>query len=89
MDERDLSKLAQTLANDWEMVMYDLGLSKTDVEHAKMEQATATMQIYTCLHKWKVRVVNGATLEKFVKVVQDCPSVTVNWALMQRIAQQM
>ena len=89
MNERDLSKLAQTLAKDWEMVMYDFGLSKADVEHAKMEQMTATMMIYTCLYKWKTRTVNGANLENFVKTVAGCPSVTVDWDRMKRIAQQM
>ena len=69
--------------------MFELELTKVDVEHAKQEQQTAALQIYNCLNKWKKQKVNEATLDKFVKACQDSPAATVSWEKMKSIAQEM
>ena len=70
--------------------MFDLGLTKPDVDHAKMEHPhSPTMQIYSCLNKWRVRKVTEATLEKLVQTLCDCQCTTIDWAGLKRQAQQM
>ena len=67
------------MGNDWEFVALDMGLSQTDIEHAKMDQMTATMKIYSCLNKWRARVADKATFETFISIVNDCQATTINW----------
>ena len=90
LTERDLSKLAQHLGNDWPMVAYDMGLATTDVEHAKMDQHTTTMQIYACLNLWRIRKFETATLDEFIRILADCNQcTTVNWKEIRNVALSM
>ena len=89
MEDKDLGRLSQTLGAGWEHVIFELELTKVDVENAKQEQQTAAMQIYNCLNKWKKQKVNEATLHKFVNACQDSCAATANWEKMKSIAQEM
>lgn len=91
LGERDISKLAQALGSDWEMIMYDLRLTKTDIDHAKMEnQFSPTMQIYSALNRWRVRNPTTATLENYLQTCLDCQQcTTIDWPQVKRIVQQL
>ena len=91
LGERDLSKLAQALGSEWELIMYDLGLTKTDIDHAKMEnQFAPTMQIYSALNRWRVRNPTTATLENYLRTCLDCQQcTTIDWPQVKRIVQQL
>lgn len=89
LEERDLSRLAQCLGSDWEVVASELGLSRVDIDHCKMENGTAVMQIYSALYKWRNRVANGATLAAFVEVLMSCECTTTDWKQIERIARNM
>lgn len=89
LNEKDISRLAQTLGNDWQLVVYEMGLSKVEVEHCIMENQTPVMQIYSALHKWRVKNPDDCTLSKFVNIVKDCQATSVDWNQMKRIASAM
>ena len=91
LGEREISKLAQALGSDWEMIMYDLQLTKADIDHAKMEnQFSPTMQIYSALNRWRVRNPTTATLENFLRTCVDCQQcTTIDWPYVKRIVQQL
>ena len=89
--ERDLSKLAQHLGSAWEQVMFDLGLTNVDTDHAKMENPNSVpMQVFSALNKWRMRNPTTATLENFLRVCVNCHQcTTVNWNQIQSIVQQL
>ena len=93
LDERDITKLAQALGSDWEIIMFDLGLTKTDMDLAKMEyQFHPTMQIASALNRWRVRNPNTATLETYLRACSDCQkctTVTIDWPQMKRFVQRL
>lgn len=90
LSERDLSRLAQSLGVDWEMVPLQMGLTQAQIEQCKMENPySVPMQVYACLNKWRLRESRNATLDQFVRTLIDCQSTTVDWALIHNVAQQM
>ena len=90
LNDRDLSKLSQHIGGDWELVLLDLGLTPVDISHAKMENPnTIPMQVFSALHKWKMRKPATATLGNFLQACMNCQCVTINWNKIQMIVQQM
>lgn len=89
LNEKDISRFAQTLGADWELVAFELGLTKVEVDHCKMENQSLVMQIYSALHRWRMKHPNDCTVYKFVNIVKDCQSATVDWDQMKRIATGM
>ncbi|XP_045164985.2 uncharacterized protein LOC128546145 isoform X2 [Mercenaria mercenaria] len=87
--EKDVSRFAQTLGNDWQLVAYELGLTKVEVDHCIMEQHTPVMQIYAALQKWRVKNPAACTLDNFVNVVRDCQATSVDWDQMYKTAASM
>ena len=85
LKERELSRLAPTLGQDWELVVAEMGLSKADVDHAKMDNMSSALQIYACLNKWRSRAVGKATLDNFLKIVGSCQSTTIHWEQIKKI----
>lgn len=89
LTEKDISRFAQTLGNDWQMVAFDFGLSKVEIDHCMMENQTPVMQIYSALNKWRVRNMDACTLNNFVQKLKDCQATSVDWKQMERIARGM
>ena len=87
--ERDLSRIAQILGSDWEVVASELGLTKVELDHCKMENHTVTMQVYAALYKWRNRVANGATLVAIVRILTECQCTTIDWSQLERVARNM
>ena len=89
LTEKEISRFAQTLGSNWEMLGYDLGLSKVEIEHSMLDNATMVMQIYSVLSKWRSRNMDSCTLDNFVRIVKDCQATSVDWTQMERIARGM
>ncbi|WAR26900.1 CRADD-like protein [Mya arenaria] len=89
LTERDLSRLAQSIGTDWELVASEMNLTRVEIDHCRMENSTTTMQVYSALYKWRNKVPGGATLEKFVDILMHCQSTTIDWDIVKKTAQQM
>lgn len=89
LEEKDLSKIAQVLGSDWEVVASELGLKTVDIDRCKMDNHTTTMRVYAALYKWRNSVASGATLEALVQVLSGCQCTTIDWPHLERLARNM
>ena len=85
----DLSRLAQSLGSDWEVVATELGLSKVEIDHCRMENHTVTMMAYAALNKWRNKVSGEATLTSFISALELCGTTTIDWDTVKKAAQKM
>ena len=86
LTDRDLSKISQHLGGNWELVLTDLGLTPVDISHAKMENPNSVpMQVFSALHKWRIKYPTCANLGNFLQACITCQSATINWQQIQNI----
>lgn len=82
--------MAQTLGNDWELVLLDMGVKQVEIDQCKMDNNTSVMKIYAALNKWRMRCPDACTLDNFVRIVKGCfQATTVDWPQMKVIAERM
>ncbi|XP_052213937.1 death domain-containing protein CRADD-like isoform X1 [Dreissena polymorpha] len=89
LTDRDMSRLAQGVGKDWELAAMELGLSKVEVDHCKMENPTPVMQMYSAMHKWRNRKPEEAHLTRWIEALKNCSSTTIDTDTMKKVAKQM
>ncbi|KAL4227148.1 hypothetical protein ACF0H5_015121 [Mactra antiquata] len=90
LQEKDLSRLAQTLGNDWESVVLDMGISQVEIDQCKLDNNSTVMKVYAGLNKWRMRKPDLCTLQNFVRIAKSCDqATTIDWQQMKIIAERM
>ncbi|XP_052779447.1 uncharacterized protein LOC128216815 [Mya arenaria] len=89
LKDHDLGRLAHCIGTDWEFVASEMNLTRVEIDHCRMENTTTARQVNQALYKWRNKMPGEATLEKFVDILMNCQSTTIDWDIVKKTAQQM
>ncbi|XP_060589621.1 probable serine/threonine-protein kinase roco6 [Ruditapes philippinarum] len=84
--EKYLTKVAQTIGQNWELLGPMLGISKVDVERIKMDHNHCTeTAIFYMLHKWNMQCPNQNTMGDLINTMKECEAISVDWDKVNNI----
>ncbi|XP_060557317.1 uncharacterized protein LOC132717775 isoform X2 [Ruditapes philippinarum] len=84
--EKDLTKVAQTIGQNWELLGPMLGVSKVDVERIKMDHKHCTeTAIFYMLHKWNMQCPDQNTMGDLINTMKECEALSVDWDKVNNI----
>ncbi|XP_053386689.1 uncharacterized protein LOC123537934 isoform X2 [Mercenaria mercenaria] len=80
LNDKLLSKLSHCIGENWQLLGYELGLTRVQIEHIVEDHPNSTlMKIYYMLKEWSHQIPNMATLDVLVQVMQSCPTLSIQW----------
>ncbi|XP_060580261.1 uncharacterized protein LOC132737045 [Ruditapes philippinarum] len=84
--EKYLTKVAQTIGQNWELLGPMLGVSKVDVERIKMDHKHCTeTAIFYMLHKWNMQCPDQNTMGDLINTMKECEALSVDWDKVNNI----
>jgi hypothetical protein len=88
-NEKQLSKIAQSIGNNWKLLGSELGLSIVEINHISMDHDTSSMRIYNMMLKWKAEQQENATVNTLLHAMKSTKSLTVEWDEVMNIVEQI
>ncbi|XP_060575968.1 uncharacterized protein LOC132733345 [Ruditapes philippinarum] len=88
-NEKQLSKIAQSIGNNWELLGSELGLSIVEIEKISMDNDTSSVRIYKMLLRWKAEEQENATVNTLLQAMKSTKSLTVEWDEVMNIVEQI
>ncbi|XP_053381496.1 uncharacterized protein LOC123557609 isoform X2 [Mercenaria mercenaria] len=89
LNEKQLSKISQTVGNNWELLGSELGLSDVQLQRIAMDYQTSDMKIYKMLLKWRETKEEGATLNTLLHAMKAVKKVYIEWDEIQNIVDEI
>ncbi|XP_060562545.1 uncharacterized protein LOC132722127 [Ruditapes philippinarum] len=89
LNEKQLSKIAQSIGNNWELLGSELGLSSVESDHLSMNYDTCSVRIYKMLLKWKAKQEKNATVNTLLQAMKSTKSLNVEWDEVLNIVEQI
>ncbi|XP_060588033.1 uncharacterized protein LOC132743521 [Ruditapes philippinarum] len=88
-NEKQLSKIAQSIGNNWEHLGSELGLSIVEIDQLSMNHDTCSVRIYKMLLKWRAKQQKHATVNTLLQAMKSTKSLNVEWDDVMNIVEQI
>lgn len=87
ISDKELSKVAQAIGENWTLLGLDLGLSQVDIDCLKEDHLRTGVRttIYYMLKEWKKRNPHQDNLKTLIIIMKQCKSLRVNWDKIKNI----
>ncbi|XP_053390938.1 uncharacterized protein LOC128553784 [Mercenaria mercenaria] len=86
LNDKLLGKLSHCIGENWQLLGYELGLTRVQLEHITEDHTNSTlMKIYYMLNTWCRQMPATATLENLVRAMQNCQALSVEWDELRNI----
>lgn len=79
LTDKELSKVAQAIGNNWQLLGIELGLTQVQIDHVCADNETILRRIYTMLKKWQIQRSDEATMDALVHAMQSTRLLTIDW----------
>ncbi|XP_060585558.1 uncharacterized protein LOC132741420 isoform X2 [Ruditapes philippinarum] len=89
VNEKQLSKIAQTIGYNWELLGSELDLSNAEINQISMDNQTSSMKIFKMLLKWEARQQGNATVNRLIQAMKSTKSLTVEWDEVMNIIEEI
>jgi hypothetical protein len=89
LNEKQLSKIAQSIGYNWELLGSELDLNMGEIDHISMDNNTSRMRIFKMLLKWKAKQQENATVNTLLQAMKSTKSLTVEWDEVMNIVEQI
>ncbi|XP_053375129.1 probable serine/threonine-protein kinase pats1 isoform X2 [Mercenaria mercenaria] len=84
--DKEFSRFAQAIGKNWQFLGLELGLTSVQIDHVIEDNPhSVAMQIYKMLIQWRLQVQDEAKMDIFVKILQTCSNVNVEWDEIRNI----
>ncbi|XP_060603251.1 uncharacterized protein LOC132756249, partial [Ruditapes philippinarum] len=88
-NEKQLSKIAQSIGSNWELLGSELGLSIAEINQISMDHDTCSVRIYKMLLKWKDKQQENATVNTLLQAMKSTKSLIIEWDEVMNIVEQI
>ncbi|XP_045195191.2 uncharacterized protein LOC123550849 [Mercenaria mercenaria] len=85
LSEKELSKVAQAVGKNWQLLGIELGLTQVQVDQVSANNDTMVRKIYDMLKTWKSQNRGHSTMSMLVQALKNIESLTVNWDEIRNI----
>ncbi|XP_053396160.1 uncharacterized protein LOC123550850 isoform X2 [Mercenaria mercenaria] len=85
LSEKELSKVAQAVGRNWQLLGIELGLTQVQVDQVSANNDTMVRKIYDMLKTWKSQNRGHSTMSMLVQALKNIESLTVNWDEIRNI----
>jgi hypothetical protein len=90
LTDKELSRIEQAIGMHWQFLGLQLGLTSVQIDHITEDNAhSVAMRIYKMLLQWKSRDTFNASMNNFVKALQTCSNVNVEWDEIRNIVDDL
>ncbi|XP_053374924.1 uncharacterized protein LOC123535010 [Mercenaria mercenaria] len=81
LTDKELSKIAQAIGKNWNLLGIDLGLGQDDIDRCEIDHCSSGVKttIYFILKEWKKRCSGKHSMKYLITQMKECEGLTVNW----------
>lgn len=81
ISDKELSKVAQAIGENWTLLGLDLGLNQVDIDCLKIDHLGSGVKttIYFMLKEWQKRNPHQDNFKTLIMIMKQCKSLRVNW----------
>lgn len=89
VDDKQLSKIAQAIGRNWEILGFELGLTRVQIYHIHSDNHSSVMKIFAMLQMWQDQLKENATISALVKALKRCKTVDVDWDKIRNFIEEL
>lgn len=75
LSNKEFSKLARSIGQNWEFLARELGIDEPQIEQVNLDKHTTAARIYEVFQIWSKKEADHATLDVLIKAVEECRNV--------------
>ncbi|XP_053400311.1 uncharacterized protein LOC123557944 isoform X2 [Mercenaria mercenaria] len=87
--EKQLSKISNSIGENWEILGLELGLKKVQIDHLNEDNQDAIMKKFGMLLEWRKQKAERATIDVLVKAIKRVPTVRIDWDIIRNFIDEI
>ncbi|XP_060597701.1 uncharacterized protein LOC132751534 [Ruditapes philippinarum] len=89
LEEKYISKLSKTVAENWQVLGHELGLHDVQLEHIEMDNKSTVRMIFKMLQKWSAQKEDNATFNTLIQAMKSSIEKYVDWDEVRNIVEEI